>query len=385
MNRPDRYLRFSKLRRIEHWLQVTSFTLLALTGLPQKYINYSISESIISWLGGIETVRIIHRISAALLMLMVVYHLGAAIYHWVVDRGRLTMLPSVLDLRAGWQTLLYNLGKLKEKPKQGFYTFEEKLEYWGLVWGTIIMILTGFFLWNPITAARILPGEWIPAAKAAHGGEALLAVLFILTWHFYHVIIRHYNRSMFSGYLSRKEMEEFHLLELEEGSTQESSLPKDPGYQRRRRVFFITYGIIAVIMLGSIALFVAAEQTAQSPEVIPDLRGIEIFSPLTATPFPEAASPIADYQGETWEEPIGEMHVSRCGDCHNPQNALGNLDLTTYQGALMGGDSGPAIFPGASGISLSIIWQTSQDHPGLWSPVEIGIIRAWIDNYALEK
>jgi cytochrome b subunit of formate dehydrogenase len=385
MNRPNRYLRFSLLRRIEHWLQTASFTLLAVTGLPQRYIDSPISQALITWLGGIESVRIIHRISAVVLMLLVVYHLGAALYHWIVNRGRLTMLPSIVDLRAGWQTLRYNLGRIKDKPKQGFYTFEEKLEYWGLVWGTIIMILTGFFLWNPITAARFLPGEWIPAAKAAHGGEALLAVLFILTWHFYHVLIRHYNPSMFTGYLSRKDMQKFHPLVVEDGTGQVSSPKSEKGYQRRRRAFFITYGIFAIIMLGSIYLFVAAEQTAQSPEVIPDLQGIEIYSPLVPTPFPDNVSPLAVYQGETWDEPIGEMHASRCGDCHNPQNAQSNLDLTSYQGALRGGDSGAAIIPGASGVSLSIVWQSSHDHPGVWSPLEIAIIRAWIDSNAPEN
>ena len=52
---------------------------------------------------------------------------------------------------------------------------------------TTVMGITGFMMWNPITATKYLPGEFVPAAKAAHGGEAVLAVLAILIWHMYGV------------------------------------------------------------------------------------------------------------------------------------------------------------------------------------------------------
>ncbi len=61
-----------------------------------------------------------------------------------------------------------------------------------------------------------MPGEIIPAAKAAHGGEAILAVLAIIIWHFYHVHLRHFNKSMFTGKMSEKEMAHEHPAELAE-------------------------------------------------------------------------------------------------------------------------------------------------------------------------
>ncbi|MCS7039976.1 MAG: hypothetical protein NZP34_10260, partial [Caldilineales bacterium] len=75
------------------------------------------------------------------------------------------------------------------------------MEYWAVIWGTAVMIITGFMLWNPITTTKFLPGSWIPAAKAAHGGEALLAFLAIIVWHVYNVHIKTFNRSMFTGKL----------------------------------------------------------------------------------------------------------------------------------------------------------------------------------------
>ena len=83
-----------------------------------------------------------------------------------------------------------------------------------MVWGTFIMIITGFMMWNPIATTNYLPGQFIPAAKVAHGGEAVLAALAIILWHFYHVHLRHFNKSMFIGKMTRHEMEEEHPAEL---------------------------------------------------------------------------------------------------------------------------------------------------------------------------
>ena len=72
-----RYLRFRGIERIEHWLAFASFSTLALTGLVQKFAEVALSQSIISLLGGIETVRVIHRIAVIVLMRETIYHIGA--------------------------------------------------------------------------------------------------------------------------------------------------------------------------------------------------------------------------------------------------------------------------------------------------------------------
>lgn len=384
MTQIERYLRFPLARRIEHWTIVVSFTTLAVTGLPQKYQLAATSEFILRLLGGIESVRIIHRLSAIILMLVSVYHLGMGIYGWYVKRKSLDMLPGMHDLRAAWDSLRYNLRLTAKKPKQGFYTFEEKFEYWALVWGTLLMGVTGFFLWNPITAAQFLPGEWIPAAKAAHGNEALLAVLAILLWHMYHVLIKHFNTSMYFGYMSREEMEEYHPLVLEEPHYE---AVENEAFQKRKRAFSIAYGLISIFMLAGIYWFVSSEDTALGvPEQIPDLQNIQVYSPIDPTPYPVygfGATPINI--GDTWNTGIGALFSSRCGNCHNPNEGQANLDLRSYLGINAGGDSGPALVPGASGISLVVIWQSRGDHPAQFSPGEIAAVREWIDNFAPEQ
>ena len=111
--------------------------------------------------------------------------------------------------------IAFNLGLRKEHPHLPRYNFGEKAEYLAVVWGTIVMAITGFMMWNPITTTRFLPGSVIPAARAAHGAEAVLAVLSIIIWHMYNVHIKRFNKSMWTGKLSREAMEEEHAEELD--------------------------------------------------------------------------------------------------------------------------------------------------------------------------
>ena len=67
---PEKILRFDIFRRIEHWANAGSFITLGLTGLIQKYAEANLSKFILTVLGGIESVRIIHRIAAILLVLL---------------------------------------------------------------------------------------------------------------------------------------------------------------------------------------------------------------------------------------------------------------------------------------------------------------------------
>ena len=231
MAKARRYQRFNISYRIEHWVLTFSFALLAITGLIQIYVDSGLARWIVGVLGGVETVRFLHRIAALILMLETIYHLGHLGYRLYVLRTPMSMLPGVEDIRNAIQAVRYNLGMSKKPAQQGFYTFEEKLEYWAVVWGTIVMGVTGFMLWNPIATTQLLPGVAIPAAKVAHGLEATLAVLAIIVWHIYHVHLRHLNLSMFTGRLSEKEMQEFHEKEYER-LTRQSATKAKPGAKK---------------------------------------------------------------------------------------------------------------------------------------------------------
>lgn len=259
----EKYHRFDLWQRIDHIMLLTSFTVLSITGLPQMFSIHPWATWAILGMGGIETVRIIHRMAATLLMLGAIYHGGLITYKVFVRRVRMTMLPGWQDVVDAFQAFSYNLGLHKKHPRMGQYNFAEKAEYWAVIWGSVVMIITGFMLWNPITTTLFMPGEIIPAAKAAHGGEALLAVLSIISWHFYHVHIKRFNKSMFTGYLSRAEWKEEHALELERIESGHRDIPPDPATLRRRtRVFVPVAVVISATLLVGLYFFVTYEHTA---------------------------------------------------------------------------------------------------------------------------
>jgi len=265
MSTATTYTRFTLSRRIEHITMLTTISTLALTGLPQKFPTSAVSIFIVRLLGGIENLRIIHHSFAAILMLATAYHLIMVGYHAFVLRSKLSMLPGLQDAKDGAQALFYNVGIAKSYPRMGRFNFEQKMEYWSFVWGTIVMIVTGFIMLNPITATKFLPGEFVPAAKAAHGAEAVLAILAILIWHMYNVHVKRFNKAMWTGQVSAEEMEHEHPLELEDIKSGIADSRPDPATLRRRqRVYYPLAVLLALLMLTGIYTYMTIEDTASS-------------------------------------------------------------------------------------------------------------------------
>jgi len=283
-NKEKQYPRFRVMARIEHAILMVSFTVLAVTGLPQKYALQNWAEWMIKTMGGIEFIRIIHRWAAFFLVVGSIYHLFTSAYRFFVKHERMRMLPAKQDLLDLIQTIKHNLGLTDEAPRMAKFNFGEKVEYWAVVWGTAIMALTGFMLWNPIAITALLPGQFIPVAKAAHGGEALLAVLSIVIWHMYNVHIKHFNPSMFTGKLPRHQMEEEHVLEMERLESGGKPWPELdlPVLYRRRRIFLAVSVVVGGLLVAAVIWAFTFEQTAIT--TIPRATR-EIFVPLsTAVP-----------------------------------------------------------------------------------------------------
>jgi len=402
-----KYTRFSLARRIEHLVMLLSFTTLGLTGLPQKYPLADASVFIVNLIGGIENLRTVHHIAAILLMFGTAYHIIIAGYKVFVLRTQMSMLPSLQDAKDAWQAVLYNIGLAKRFPQMGRYTFEEKMEYWAFVWGTIIMGLTGFLMWNPITSTKFLPGEWIPAARAAHGGEAVLAVLAIIIWHMYGVHIKRFNKAMWTGKMSEEEMLHEHPLELADIKAGVAERLMSPAELRKRQlVYYPVAGILTVVMLAGIFGFINTEETALTT-ILPSEDQPEVYVPQTPTPRPtlaptltplpsptplpatatvegETPEPSEPFTGPTWDDDVSPILVSKCTTCHGP-SAMGGLNLSTYEDMLNGGQSGPVVVPGESENSLLFNVQQAGGHPGQLSPEELEVVQAWIDAGAVES
>lgn len=282
----EQYVRFRLGARIEHFILMTSFTVLAITGLPQMFsLESPIARTAIELMGGIETVRIIHRYAAFILVVGSVYHVFTSGYRLYVKHERPRVMFEKKDLFDLIDYLRYNFGLIDKHPKMKKFNFGEKFEYWAVVWGTAVMTITGFMLWNPIATTSVLPGSIIPVALAAHGGEALLAVLSIIIWHMYNVHIKQFNPSIFTGKLPRHQMEEEHALELERLEAGGDPYPRldRPVLQRRRRIYLTVSVVVGAVILAVLVWAFTFEETAITtiPQVTRD-----VFAPLQGTPTP---------------------------------------------------------------------------------------------------
>ncbi len=215
------YLRMSLNERIQHGALLISFVTLVLTGFALKFPDAwwvapfrSISPVMFELRG------ILHRVAAAVMVAASLYHLY---YIFFVPRGKQLirdLLPSIRDIHDAIGVMRYNLGLSKFRPQFGRFSYIEKSEYWALVWGTVVMTVTGTILWFDNTFLGLLTKLWWDVALTIHYYEAWLATLAIIVWHFYSVIfnpdIYPLNLAFWKGTLTEEEMEDEHPLELEE-------------------------------------------------------------------------------------------------------------------------------------------------------------------------
>lgn len=180
--------RFTKNEVVQHFLLLSSFIILAITGFALKYPNSFWAEGLLQ-LGMTEPIRQnIHRISAVIMIVLSVYHVG---YLLLTSRGRdvlKEMLPKWDDVTGIIDNLMYYLRLSKKHPHFNQYDYAEKAEYWALIWGTFVMGATGFILWFPTIIGDWAPVWLIKVSEIIHFYEAILASLAILVWHWFFVI-----------------------------------------------------------------------------------------------------------------------------------------------------------------------------------------------------
>jgi formate dehydrogenase subunit gamma len=247
------FQRYSGAQRFEHWVLTVAFIGMALTGLPQRYAGEAWGQMVIQALGGIESVRILHRFLAALLIAEVIVHVVSLCYRLIVLRQSADLLVRARDFRDLRDALRYNLGMTAQRPRMEWFNFNNKFGYWFVVVSVIILMLTGLALWNPMTTANVLSGEAIPVLQSIHSNQALLAVLIVVIWHTYNVLIGRVNLSMFSGKLSRKIMEEDHGAVLDRLDQGETSAPAQPSGMRQRVFLLVAMVVSAVVIVGLVS------------------------------------------------------------------------------------------------------------------------------------
>jgi cytochrome b subunit of formate dehydrogenase len=218
MSNGNYIVRFNLHQRVEHFITMVVFALLCLTGLPQKFFSAGWAQALTTVFGGFDTMRWIHRACGIVLAVSTVAHFATAIGAMLSRKVGFTMMPTKKDFEDVIQQLRYYLGSTDKQPLYDRYTYKEKFEYWGLVVGNVIMVLTGFILFFPVLVANWLPGELIPAAKVAHSNEGLMAFLVIAIWHIFNAHLNPdvfpFDTAIFTGKVSRERYEHEHPLEL---------------------------------------------------------------------------------------------------------------------------------------------------------------------------
>jgi cytochrome b subunit of formate dehydrogenase len=222
-----KYLRMTLNERIQHINLAINFTLLVITGFALSYSTAFWVSPITDVPAGMTMRGFLHRLCGVATVFLGGYHM---LYCTFTERGRgiiKGMIPGLQDAKDLLETLKNNffINRPAKELKMPRFNFREKLEYLGLIWGTLVMTVTGFILWFEVEWLKFFPKWTFDVARTIHFYEAVLATLTIIVWHFYSVIfnpdIYPMSWAWITGDLTEHEMKEEHGLELEKIKAQE--------------------------------------------------------------------------------------------------------------------------------------------------------------------
>ena len=174
--------------RIAHILMIVSFAMLVYTGFALTYPESWWARPLLRWEESLGLRGWLHRIAAILMLVSLAVH----VIHLAIDRRARSciakMRPTLHDVREFRERMLYYLGRRERPPEAEELGYPEKMEYIALMWGCLVMAVTGFMLWFENPMLRWFPKWAGDVATAIHFYEAVLASLAIVVWHFYFVI-----------------------------------------------------------------------------------------------------------------------------------------------------------------------------------------------------
>lgn len=191
--------------RRTHALLMVSFVLLVWSGFTLTYPEAWWATPLVAWETRLGLRGWLHRGAAVGLLAAAVIH----VVHVAVDRRARAcirrMLPSSTDRAELAEKLGWLVGRRTEMPRAPLVGYVEKLEYLAVLWGTLIMAVSGFVLWFDAWSLAHLPKWVMDVATVVHFYEALLATLAILVWHLYSVVFDPLVYPMDSAWLTGRE------------------------------------------------------------------------------------------------------------------------------------------------------------------------------------
>ncbi|MBC8167209.1 MAG: cytochrome b/b6 domain-containing protein [Bryobacteraceae bacterium] len=202
-------LRMLPFERVQHAALAISFCTLAWTGFALKYPDQWWAQPLLMMEGEWSFRSLVHRAAALVFMVAGVAHAASLIFNRKLREHWKTLLPKFRDVREGLSGFAYNVGLRSVPPVRSSHSYVEKVEYWAVAWGTIIMALTGILLWANNLALQFLPKIWLDVATSVHFYEAVLATAAIVIWHFYFAIfdpqVYPLDTAFLTGFSARKQ------------------------------------------------------------------------------------------------------------------------------------------------------------------------------------
>ncbi len=179
------HVRMTLNERLQHGVLILVFVSLAYTGFALKFPQTWWASPFV---GRVNWRSLGHRAAALLFCLLAGYHLWFLL---ATPRGRRqlsALWPRRSDVDQMGQMFTFYLGRRADRPLVGRYSYVEKAEYWALVWGSVVMAVTGGLMtWEGWTL-RVFPKWFFDVVITVHYYEAILACLAIIVWHLYFVV-----------------------------------------------------------------------------------------------------------------------------------------------------------------------------------------------------
>jgi formate dehydrogenase gamma subunit len=220
-------IRMYPFERFQHALLAGSFIVLAWTGFALKYPDQWWARPLVMWETQWPVRGTVHRIAAVLFTLGSLIHVISLIVSRKLRRHWKEMIPTRSDVPEAFGNFMYNLGLMNQRPPVSSHSYIEKAEYWAVIWGGVVMFLTGVILWANNLALSWLPKNVSDVATAIHLYEAILATLAIVVWHFYSVMFDPDVYPMDTGWLTGRSVK-YHP----HGSEEEPRDAESEGHKR---------------------------------------------------------------------------------------------------------------------------------------------------------
>jgi len=268
-NEKKYYERFDAYSRFLHILVIISFISLALTGMIIKFSGIGIFQAISKMMGGYAVTGFIHRVAAIITFIYFGLHIAYLIRKIRTKKSKFTSLfqgeNSLMlnkhDLTELIATMKWFIGKGR-RPEYGRWTYWEKFDYWAVFWGVAVIGSSGLILWFPEFFTNLgLPGTFINIATIIHSDEALLAVGFIFTYHFFNTHFRPDKFPMdtviFTGKVHLDELKEdrprdYEMIMNDPELQKKIGEAPSPFLERAARIFgftALTTGIILILLI----------------------------------------------------------------------------------------------------------------------------------------